>query len=497
MAYTYDAYDRRIAKVIDPDGAGPATATTERMVYDGDNIALTFDGTGIQTHRYLYGSGVDQVLADETATSVNWALVDYQGTVRDVIDNNGQVLNHIVYDSYGQVTSETNPSLDFRFGYTGRERDKETGLQYNRARYYDSRTGAFIGQDPIGFAAGDANLYRYVGNSPTNFSDPSGLLTLYKGNLLGDFLRAGALSPFAGAVEQIPGVSAFDVDIKVNAGEKFAEDAQRYYANRYIDESKPWYDRAGSFAGGLLASLWTCENSDKTATVLKSALEADQALKAIRTIGPTCFVEGTLVLTNSGKKPIETLRPGDWIVSWDEETGQVVEGSVTEWYEREAAAIIDIFIGVEKISCTTDHPFWVENRGWVLAFQLKEGMALQNREGEPLVIDAVRRRDEVTQVFNVEIDGLHTYFVSEFEILSHNMCGETGNGVNNRTPAPALENDPYHPSSVDARRAAAQEYYGSLFDPKAEARVLGYDRRISPDKSPFDSHGQSIRAVAL
>ena len=175
MAYTYDAYDRRIAKVIDPDGAGPATATTERMVYDGDNIALTFDGTGIQTHRYLYGSGVDQVLADETATSVNWALVDYQGTVRDVIDSNGTVLNHIVYDSYGQVTSETNASLDFRFGYTGRERDKETGLQYNRARYYDPSTGGVISEDPIGFLASDSNLSRYISNNPVNGIDPSGL----------------------------------------------------------------------------------------------------------------------------------------------------------------------------------------------------------------------------------------------------------------------------------------------------------------------------------
>ena len=176
VAYTYDAYDRRIAKVIDADGAGPATVTTERMVYDGNNIALTFDGTGAQTHRYLYGPGVDQVLADETPTSVNWALVDNQGSVRDVIDSNGQVLNHIVYDSYGQVTSETNASFDFRFGYTGRERDRETGLQYNRARYYDPSTGAFIGQDPIGFAAGDANLYRYVGNSPLIAIDPFGLM---------------------------------------------------------------------------------------------------------------------------------------------------------------------------------------------------------------------------------------------------------------------------------------------------------------------------------
>ena len=118
---------------------------------------------------------MDQILADETSISVNWALVDNQGSVRDMIDGNGQVLNHLVYDSYGKVTSETNPGFDFRFGYTGRERDQETGLQYNRARYYDPSTGGFIGQDPIGFAAGDANLYRYVLNNPIIYIDPSGL----------------------------------------------------------------------------------------------------------------------------------------------------------------------------------------------------------------------------------------------------------------------------------------------------------------------------------
>ena len=49
-------------------------------------------------------------------------------------------------------------------------------MQYNRARWYDPQTGRWLSQDPIGFAAGDANLYRYVGNSPTNATDPSGLV---------------------------------------------------------------------------------------------------------------------------------------------------------------------------------------------------------------------------------------------------------------------------------------------------------------------------------
>ncbi|MEM7595895.1 MAG: RHS repeat-associated core domain-containing protein, partial [Cyanobacteria bacterium P01_A01_bin.83] len=60
------------------------------------------------------------------------------------------------------------------FGYTGREFDSETGNYYYRARYYDSDTGLFISTDPIGFAAGDSNLYRYVGNSPLIYTDPYG-----------------------------------------------------------------------------------------------------------------------------------------------------------------------------------------------------------------------------------------------------------------------------------------------------------------------------------
>ena len=42
-------------------------------------------------------------------------------------------------------------------------------------RWYDTRTGQFTTRDPLGFAAGDSNLYRYVGNGPVGSTDPSGL----------------------------------------------------------------------------------------------------------------------------------------------------------------------------------------------------------------------------------------------------------------------------------------------------------------------------------
>jgi RHS repeat-associated protein len=61
-----------------------------------------------------------------------------------------------------------------RYLYHGDELDVEAGLQYNRARHYDPETGRWLSEDPIGFAGDPSNLYRYVGNSPTNGTDPSG-----------------------------------------------------------------------------------------------------------------------------------------------------------------------------------------------------------------------------------------------------------------------------------------------------------------------------------
>jgi RHS repeat-associated protein len=61
-----------------------------------------------------------------------------------------------------------------RYGFTARELDSVTGLQYNRARWYDPKTGRWTSQDPLGFDAGDANWYRYVRNDPSNATDPTG-----------------------------------------------------------------------------------------------------------------------------------------------------------------------------------------------------------------------------------------------------------------------------------------------------------------------------------
>jgi RHS repeat-associated protein len=210
--YKYDVYNQRIAKTVDADRDGAAVATTERYVYGANqNIGLVFDENGNVNHRYLFGDGVDQIEADESNGNVLWALSDHLGSVRDVVDDSGTVLNHVVYDAFGGVTSQTDSSVVFRYGYTARELDAESGLQYNRARYLDSFTGRFISEDPISFQGGDSNLYRYVMNNSLNNIDPSGLevQAIY-------ILSLGILAVVDVRTGERASVRAFSGDLRMN-----------------------------------------------------------------------------------------------------------------------------------------------------------------------------------------------------------------------------------------------------------------------------------------
>ncbi|HEY2251137.1 MAG TPA: RHS repeat-associated core domain-containing protein, partial [Planctomycetaceae bacterium] len=123
---------------------------------------------------------MNQVLADENGSgTVSWLLADNQATIRDVVQYNSgtdatTVVDHLEYNAFGVIMSQTNSAYQPIFAYTGQMWDAAAGLYYYHARWYDATTGRFISQDPTGFAAGDPNLYRYVANAPTNSVDPTG-----------------------------------------------------------------------------------------------------------------------------------------------------------------------------------------------------------------------------------------------------------------------------------------------------------------------------------
>jgi RHS repeat-associated protein len=186
VSFKVDVFGNRIEKDVWTAATG---TTVTRFAYDGQEVYADLNGNYALQTRYLHGDQVDQLFARIAADgTVAWYLTDRLGSVRDLTDGSGVVQDHIDYDGFGNVVFESNPAFGDRYKYTGREFDGETGLQYNRARYYDPMTGRWISQDPLGFAAGDSNLYRYVQNSPMNATDPSGevpVVPIVAGGLIG------------------------------------------------------------------------------------------------------------------------------------------------------------------------------------------------------------------------------------------------------------------------------------------------------------------------
>ena len=195
VEYKYDAFGNRLAKEIDLDGEGELGVEVQRYAIDGWNpakpspvgnenfdVIADLDGSSSLTTRYVRGDKVDEVNVRienvESALTAYWNLVDHQGSARDIIINNGDIKDSIKYDSFGKIVIESDDTFRGRYTWTSRELDKETELQFNRARYYDATIGRWISQDPMGFDAGDSNLYRYVNNRPTMAVDPSGLIPL-------------------------------------------------------------------------------------------------------------------------------------------------------------------------------------------------------------------------------------------------------------------------------------------------------------------------------
>jgi len=107
---------------------------------------------------------------------------DHLNSVTAVTGHDGTTVETASYGPFGNMESETSPALSGgevanKLRYTGREFDRETGLYYYRARYYDPESGRFYTEDPLQFRAG-INFYAYVDNNPINANDPTGLLSV-------------------------------------------------------------------------------------------------------------------------------------------------------------------------------------------------------------------------------------------------------------------------------------------------------------------------------
>lgn len=116
---------------------------------------------------------------------------DYLGTPIQMYDGQGNKTWDCTLDIYGKVLAvDKGTEFDCSFRLQGQYADEETGLYYNRFRYYDADLGGYISQDPIGLAGGNPTLYAFVCN--TNYwIDLFGLFIVFRNLPIGSTISGG------------------------------------------------------------------------------------------------------------------------------------------------------------------------------------------------------------------------------------------------------------------------------------------------------------------
>jgi hypothetical protein len=130
-----------------------------------------------------------------------------------------------------------------------------------------------------------------------------------------------------------------------------------------------------------------------------------------------CLVAGTLIETELGPIPVESILTGDRVLTKDTVTGELMYKPVIRPTVRPTAAIFEIDLGNETVRSTGGHPFWVSGQGWVKARDLQSGMPIHTVDGVITVKSVKQNGTAVTH--NLIVADNSNYFVGNSRILSH------------------------------------------------------------------------------
>jgi RHS repeat-associated protein len=375
-AYVYDGDGTRFSRQV---GAGPAI----RFVSDvAAGLPLTIDDG---TRKYVYGVGLAYAVS---GSAVDVYHNDRLGSVRGLTNLSGSITASYRLDEWGLPTASSGGSSQ-PLGFTGEPRDG-TGLTYLRARYYDADLGRFTSRDTwpgSSRVSQTLNRFAYANGNPVTNSDPSG-------HFIDTFVDG-----FFIVVDGFALVFGPEKDRGMNAL-ALAADVTLLFV---------------PFAtGGGLA-------------VRSGGKVADDGIHLIDdAAGAACSFTGeTLVATPDGLVPISEIELGDIVLAWDEASGQVVERRVTAVLRHPDDQIARITIDGVSVTTTPDHPFLTIERGWVEAGLLWPGAHLKTTIGFGTVA-SVEFEAYSGALWNLTVDGAHTFFVGPGSALAHNSCPISG-----------------------------------------------------------------------
>ncbi len=257
----------------------------------------------------------------------------------------------------------------------------------------------------------------------------------------------------SGAWAKVAGSSAAKSvgEFASKAGEAWADKVSSRFADSAAEKMAQQFAKRENFA-----TEWAARQMERKAA---GALCEGGICRDIN-----CFVAGTLVATDAGKKPIESIAVGDRVLSRDEETGEVSFKPVLFTKVTPDKALVEVATEREdgkrdKLRTTPTHPFWVEGQGWTAAADLRAGDQLSSPQGGWLKVTANTWLQEKAAVYNFTVDETHTYFVGETEAWVHNTCpGARAPEGPTAPPAPGAESG----AAGEAAQEAVEAWKSSL-----------------------------------
>ncbi|KAA8563548.1 putative deoxyribonuclease RhsC [Pseudomonas extremaustralis] len=167
-SYRYDPFGRRISKTVD--------GITTEFFWQGDKLVAEHHAEKHRSYLYEPDSFRPLVLLEGFGpkdTKPYHYQLDHLGTPQELTNPEGEIVWSAHYRAYGEITRLDIGTVDNPLRFQGQYFDQESGLHYNRHRYYNPDIGRYLTPDPVKLAGG-INGYQYVPN-PTGWVDPIGL----------------------------------------------------------------------------------------------------------------------------------------------------------------------------------------------------------------------------------------------------------------------------------------------------------------------------------